>query len=447
LSEKFDKESAHSCVLKWWRRDEKGQYQEDSMANNPHTAEVTVALSNPQQESMFVTASLDGTFKLWDQMLLPGAADGESSNGANGASAQYCWHCVASGSWRRQPILTGCFSADGSVFAAGVSGFIILFEAESGAEVKTLPLQEVGDLPGQLCCAVACERFMLLASVKKQKGEEILCWDLASLQVVARLDLGAALKGTGSCCIRCALPASSAGPLQLLAFRHAEAELMTWRLQPEKGALSFQEEASAALPSRHGVLDATFVSDDSTDDGCHLLCWTTMMELWDMDLKVKAGEKGEQQADAEMEEDATPGRGSLGGLIAGRTAAASIGGQRKLLNLPLRTTAAQQAGLVPRLVQRVVPPNVPSHLLPPPAVLWSSLLSVYAKPPDGVQQASPLPDTTEAPIAAPVAAKSNEAALPSPSWVRQSTSKPTEAELVDANFMDELVTGALTKSK
>lgn len=37
-----------------------------------------------------------------------------------------------------------------------------------------------------------------------------------------------------------------------------------------------------------------------------------------------------------------------------------------------------QAGLVPRYLQRVLPPQVPSHMLPSPAALWEEFIKVFA---------------------------------------------------------------------
>ena len=51
----------------------------------------------------------------------------------------------------------------------------------------------------------------------------------------------------------------------------------------------------------------------------------------------------------------------------------------------LRSTAAQQAGLVPRFLQRVLP-QVPSHMLPAPAKLFEDFIKVFGKPLDAKPQ-------------------------------------------------------------
>eukprot|EP00933_Yihiella_yeosuensis_P027655 TRINITY_DN21557_c0_g1_i1.p1 TRINITY_DN21557_c0_g1~~TRINITY_DN21557_c0_g1_i1.p1 ORF type:complete len:898 (-),score=162.37 TRINITY_DN21557_c0_g1_i1:141-2834(-) len=457
--ERFDSESAHSCVVKWWRKSEGGQYILDSISNNPHSAEVRVALAHPHQENFFATTSADGVFKLWDRLPVGGGADDKKQDQS---SQSKCWQCVATGSWRSQPILSSCFSADGSALATGVPGFVVLWEAQSGTEVQTLPLSEAGDRPEQLASVVACDRFLLLASVRSQQAkEEVLCWDLAALQVVARLDLSTALQGTGCCGMRCLPPHSgSSGPLRLLAFRQSEAEIMVWRLSSGKkpsDSPSFTEEASIRLPHCHGVLDASFIGKGDDAKGCHLFCWTSLLELWDINLTSTASEA--QQAQADLEESATPSKGTLSAIVGGRETAPGGGaaagtGPAKLLKMPLRTTSAQQAGLVPRLVQRVVPPHVPSHMLPPPSVIWAGMVSVFAKPLDGSLQAGPgmtsLPSQSTEASAALQSAGLEAAEMSSlPPWVQQSVvGQPApEQELVDANWMDQLVKGALSKSK
>lgn len=409
----------------------------DSISNHPHKAAVTVALSNPHREHMFATASLDGSFKIWDRL----AVQRTSAT----APEQHCWQCIATGSWRRQPILTGCFGADGSTLITGVAGFVVIWETESGSELQPVALKGMGDRPEQLCSVVACERLLMLAVVRSSgQKEEILCWDLASLEVVARLDLASCTLGSTSqarCCMRCALPASTAGALLVSAFRQDEGELLAWRLAPDKAsddkdALAFVEETSATLPGRHGLRDAAFVSNDSTDEGCHLLCWTSSSELWDLDLSVSAGADKRRPAEIEADEEPSRQEGPLAGILSGRASQpASDPAGPRLLKLPIRTTANQQAGLVPRLVQKIIPPHVPSHALPPPPVLWQNFVSVYVKLDEGVQPALPVLSESGA------GADAKQDAFEAPPWMELAGERPP-GEFVDADWMDQLVKGA-----
>merc|ERR1712232_1163570 len=78
--ERFDKESAKSYVLKFWKRGDDGQYSLDSVSHDPHTADVTVMLAHPRREHLFVTGSLDGTFKFWDRLPLKTGANSNSDS-------------------------------------------------------------------------------------------------------------------------------------------------------------------------------------------------------------------------------------------------------------------------------------------------------------------------------------------------------------------------------
>lgn len=416
--QRFDAAAAFSCVLKWWRRSEDGSYVLDSIVNNPHNDEVTLALANPLRDTVFATASLDGSFKVWDRLPM--------SSGA-GEIKRQCWQCLLSGSWRCQKFLCGCFGADGSALALGVRGFVALWELEDGTELQSLPLGEVDDEPLQLCSVLASERFMLLASTRGQGGrEEIRCWDLVTLEVMARLDLTQAIPGTAPFRMRLAAPPV----LRLLGFRDGEAEIRSWALSSDG---TFEEEASASLTKTHGVVDVLPVGNSYK---CRILCWTSKCELWEIDLTQDAGAPEQLTTAIEANEDAVAVQGQLGKLLAGRTTTSLPGQSRRLLNLPLRTTAAQQAGLVPRIVQKMLPPHLPSHMLPPPGILFSNFLALYGKPIDGAGFA----EDDVGPNGFP-AEQEDFASTVAESFAGAASRQSSAAELVDRAWMDELVKG------
>merc|ERR1719221_838791 len=123
--ERFDKESAKSFVLKFWKRGDDGQYSLDSVSHDPHSADITVMLAHPQREHLFVSASLDGTFKFWDWLPVSQGA------GADESSIARCWQLVTLGAWHARPITCGCLGADGSALALGFNGFVVLWEIET----------------------------------------------------------------------------------------------------------------------------------------------------------------------------------------------------------------------------------------------------------------------------------------------------------------------------
>jgi len=428
--EMFDPSSAYGCLLKWWRRDAAGEYILDSVSSNPHRSDVLVGIANPAEETIFFTASKDSSFKIWDHIEAPSAPetkDGETPK---------CWQAVARGSWRR-PLVSGCFSPDGSVVAAGLCGSILLMKADD-CEVTDLLKLEASDTPKQMC-SVVFHTCLLIACVEGKTKEEIVCWDLISKEVVTKLDLTTALPGEGSVEMRCAWHR-----MEILAFRSGEASFSTWCLEegasneqsePKKVSferqigqwsalnLTFVEQASGRLPE--GTIEdmAFHFVEDANEEYEHsvrpsLMCWTSCGLLWNLDLS--GAEQPEiQRAEEVVEETAAS---ALGGFVSGRMAVSKS--ETKSM-YPIRTTAAQQAGLVPRLLHRILPPQVPSHLLPAPAVLWRDFLSIYAKPAKVEESASMEANTL--PFA------SLEAQFPA------SEALPSHAELVDEAWMDSLV--------
>lgn len=449
--ERFDKEGAHSYVLKWWRLGADGQYVLDSVSHDPHSAEVTVLLAHPQREHFFVTGSLDGAFKSWD--LLPLG----NGDGAYGSSSQ-CWQCVTLGGWHTRPILCGCLGADGSALALGFSGFVVLWETETAVELQTLSLGEETDEVSQLFSTMACGHFLLFASVRgSNKREEIMCWDLVTLQLVTHIDLASALGGVGRSLVRLATPAHSSANLSILACRPPASEIRLWQLSADSpgGALKMSSTGTAVMPAGYSVIDSVFHGSDE-----RLLCVTSGFELWDLDLSQGSGEEQGVSLQLQDEDSRSMERGKLGRLLGskanGSATKPTTGDPLHFFTLPLRTTAAQQAGLVPRLVERVIPAHIPSHQLPPPSVIWTRFLSVFGMPaPDatGLELSGTAAATSAekertrgAPDGDDVAANDDGYLPPWLAGIDPSTSS-CKSELVDVSWADQLVQDALVRSK
>ncbi|CAK9020645.1 unnamed protein product [Durusdinium trenchii] len=444
--ENFDPGFAFSCVLKWWRRDSLGEYVLDSVSNNPHMDDVTVAFGSPEDETVFFTASRDKGFKIWDYLdspYAPAVRKGEE------VERKRCWQFIAAGKWR-STIVSGCFSADASVVATGVVGSIILWKAQEGVAVDQLSLEKA-DTPKQMC-SVVTSAFLLIAYVQGAKKDEIICWNLFTLQMVTKLDLRAALPGKGEFQMRYSIQL----PFQILAFRRGEAVFTTWSLtqdepklmangveSPKKKrklekakkdlcpSLTFVEQASMTLPAGQGIEDLAFHKKESSKDEDEysvmesLMCWTSAGLLWNINLS-DAKLQEEQPEEEPLEEKAGS---ALSNLTGGRMAVSKLETSAKY---PLRTTAAQQAGLVPRLLKRILPPGVPSHMLPPPAALWKEFTSTYAK----------APDAAAAPFQAETLKKRSKAATKASNLAGSDLRRPLPSipdELVDQDWMDALV--------
>mmetsp|Transcript_118275 Transcript_118275/g.339370 ORF Transcript_118275/g.339370 Transcript_118275/m.339370 type:complete len:900 (-) Transcript_118275:108-2807(-) len=393
--ERFDIEGAsQSRILKWWFRGGDEQYAIDCVATDPHSADITMAVPHPYDETIFATASLDGSFKCWCRPAV-------------GAASPGLWCCTAIGNWRSRPVLSGCFSADGSIIALGFHGFAVLWDHKSMTELRTLTAGEGADRVLQLSSVALGGRFLLIANVCGIVRQEVVCWDLVRLEALATIDLVAAFGGRGRCCMR----VEARLGLRLLAYKAGGSEIRVWRFtstkSPTNGTVSFfEEEVCAKLPSCSYVLDVAFMSRALAGgnggvgkvDGsraCRLACWTSDYELWDINLsgtetplKTRDPDSSGPTAGtcaivAERQDhlSVATAAGRLINAVVDPEASCSLNtpGVLQLVDFPVRTTLEQQAGFVPRFVQKIVPSHVPSHMLPPPPAIFESLLDVFAR--------------------------------------------------------------------
>lgn len=331
--------------------------------------------------------------------------------------------------------------------ALGHHGFAVLWEPETSTELRVIPLEDESSEITQLFFATAFGRFIMLCVARSANGRaDVVLWDLARLEAMLRLDIGEALDGHGPVIVR--MPVASSDDVRLCGWRathpntHAKGsnKLKLWQLAEDGDGFAFKESRTAILPEGHRVVDAAFRAGDA-----RVMVWTSGHQLWDLDLSV--GERGHNDAPRrqvrEEEQEAAASKGSLGRVLGAlplqeSTAAAD------LEHLPTRDTVAQQVGLTPELLGRILPPNAPSHTLPPPTAMWANLLSVFGKPPP---MGAVAPLTTSAQEVAPRAADDGQvpslerAPLALPPWARESPAKTKclGPEFVSRDWMDEFV--------
>eukprot|EP00929_Paragymnodinium_shiwhaense_P042951 TRINITY_DN22148_c0_g1_i1.p1 TRINITY_DN22148_c0_g1~~TRINITY_DN22148_c0_g1_i1.p1 ORF type:complete len:917 (+),score=232.19 TRINITY_DN22148_c0_g1_i1:56-2806(+) len=456
---RFDTETAEGYIIKWWRRENESEaFVLDSMANNPHTAEITVALAHPQREHVFVTGSVDGSFKCWD--WLPTTYDGTQ---IDKSFSKRCWQLTTSGTWHGRPILSGSFCMDGSVLALGFRGFVVLWEPENAVELEVLPL-DVGSLEAcQLSFAMLCGHFALLAACKDKSAEQqqLLCWDLLTFQVLARLDVSKEFPGRGPCAMRAPQSSQDVQSLPVVLFHESEqlerksdgAEstanaLQVWELKKDASAsrLQFSRCVATKLSRPPGLLDATFRAGSQ-----RLVCLMGDFEVAELDVFAQGDAPMALEGLLEEEMVAPDAKSKAARLLGGvatdlammNRLAKSGAGRLKGFARQFRVTAAQQAGIVNRVLSGVLPAHVPSHLLPSPAVLFNGLLSVFAKKLPGME--SPQPALQLGKAGGSTTSESEGTALgPSkalaslPPWV-SADSGPPKPDFVTADWMDGLI--------
>lgn len=333
---------------------------------------------------------------------------------------------------------------------------MVLREPQQAVQLEVLPLPNGSDVASQLVFSLTCGRLLLVAGLTDEEARRnaLICWDLASLEVVARLELGDAAAGKARFALRAIGPAGGSA-LELLTFpdqalpgesKPKTQELKLWRMeQTGDGELEFALRATATFPSSRAVHDAVFL-----EGGSKLLCWMSDFELLELDLhrvddSLGASGAAANGGDAILDDLADDGRTKAARIVGGRTTLGNGGALQGYASQgrpwpppKLRTTAAQQAGVQPRLLKNVIPPNVPSHLLPAPSVLYRSLLDIYAAPYEDDSRAF-LESNTASSREAVGADSQEEPQLPP--WVPRGTS--CQFEVMDADFMEKLFNDAM----
>jgi len=454
--EHFHKQRVQSSVLKWWCQEEgEREYVLHSMSHNAHAREITALVAHPQRESRFFTASRDGTFKCWD--LVCSSEDSSHSK---------CWQCVMVGAWHSWPIASACLSVDGSTLALGLQGFVSLWGAEACTELRKLPLGEASCEAEQLQSVMACDRFLLLGSVRGPQVEQIMCWDLVELTLLVQLDAAAALEGSGQSLLRVAPPAHSSSGVHVVLCRREERRLQLWWLAPGAGGSSREcrLDQVASLLLGQVIVDAVFLGSPR-----RLLCWTARHELWDLNLLEDTSSVRPTGPATDVQE-LVPNTSTLAQVIG---SSIDVAGGRipkgiafwQLVVPPLRAIAAQNVGIVPQLIESIVPSHVPSHMLHPPSMIWSGMVSVFGKSLPGFQQRAALALVpvdglngkvalrSSAVVAAFSASTDGEEAVAGEetgalagSGGRQSAVEFDKLESVDIAWMDQLVQEALLKA-
>jgi len=302
--------------------------------------------------------------------------------------------------------------------ALGYKGSVVLWEPLSATELHTLSVGE-GALVVDVAFVVVAGRFLLVTGVSSPAdGSHVLCWDLASFDLCAKADL-TQFQGEDSFRMRLCLAASE--PLLLIfpGDQGSQRQLQLWAI----GSSSLENRGSTKIPKGSRCIDAAFVQEG------HVFCWTSSFELWSYDFKGDAVLKADvDQTLDRMEVDETEA-GILKRVYGGQDVESSISTAQKILDLKFRTTPAQQAGLEARYLSKILPMHAQSHLLPPPKVLWSQLISVFGKQ-------MTVSDTTEA--------ESVTTAQQDLGAVKSSNSAPASAvpilgEIVEASWMDDIV--------
>ncbi|CAL4905194.1 unnamed protein product [Urochloa decumbens] len=117
-------------TLKFWNHGSNaGNYFLSTVIYEPHSDAGVSAVAFRPGRNMAVSSSLGGNFKVWVQ-----SSSSQSSNERNHAG----WRCQSVGSYKKKPMTSAAFSADGSVLAVAAESVITLWDPDNNALVGVI---------------------------------------------------------------------------------------------------------------------------------------------------------------------------------------------------------------------------------------------------------------------------------------------------------------------
>lgn len=157
-------------TLKFWNHGSSaGNYFLSTVIYEPHSdAEVSAVAFRPGR-NMAVSSSFGGNFKVWVQSL-----SSQSSNEKNCAG----WRCQSVASYKKKPMTSAAFSADGSVLAVAAESVITLWDPDNNALVGVIAetLSPVTNLS-----FVGTSVFLM--SVCQSSRPQVTVWNVSNLSM------------------------------------------------------------------------------------------------------------------------------------------------------------------------------------------------------------------------------------------------------------------------
>ena len=158
------------CSMQLWRyRPGKRRYVLNATINGLHNAPVSALVYHPR-EHVVVSASLDGTFKVWARY---------SGARASVQRALGIWRCRFVGCLQQTPIFDASFSRDGSLLAIAHGNATTLWDTRNNANVGTLlNPAEGGQQPTQQIVFLGDSRFLVVRTEKT-----LYVWNVVAMRV------------------------------------------------------------------------------------------------------------------------------------------------------------------------------------------------------------------------------------------------------------------------
>ncbi|XP_061648700.1 WD repeat-containing protein 75 [Phyllopteryx taeniolatus] len=168
VEERKQKATELELNMKLWTFDEQTQsFVLDTTISAPHEARITAMCFGPaaadHHTATLVSASKDGHFKAWQQMLPPTHTEDEGP----------AWACNFVGSYHSLAPRCCCFSADGSLLTVGFQEVVTVWSLATWELLTTLS-QPPGDLRNLCFGQLSCSKYLLGTTEKNL----LCCWNL-----------------------------------------------------------------------------------------------------------------------------------------------------------------------------------------------------------------------------------------------------------------------------
>ncbi|EES16340.1 hypothetical protein BDA96_08G180000 [Sorghum bicolor] len=117
-------------TLKFWNHGSRaGHYSLSTIIYEPHSDAGVSSVAFRPGRNMAVSSSFGGNFKVWVQSLSSQSSDEKKCSG---------WRCQSVGSYKKKPMTSAVFSADGSVLAVAAENVITLWDPDNNALVGVI---------------------------------------------------------------------------------------------------------------------------------------------------------------------------------------------------------------------------------------------------------------------------------------------------------------------
>lgn len=117
-------------TLKFWNHGSRaGHYFLSTVIYEPHSDDGVSSVAFRPGRNMAVSSSFGGNFKVWVQSLSSQSNDERNCSG---------WRCQSVGSYKKKPMTSAAFSADGSVLAVAAESTITLWDPDNNALVGVI---------------------------------------------------------------------------------------------------------------------------------------------------------------------------------------------------------------------------------------------------------------------------------------------------------------------